>query len=42
MEKEGFKRALESLRKDGINPKQIITDRHTGIRKHMREEVTMI
>ena len=38
MEKVGFKRALESLRKEGINPKQITTDRHTGIRKHLREE----
>ena len=38
MEKVGFKRALESLRKEGINPKQITTDRHSGIRKHMREE----
>ena len=38
MEKVGFKRALQSLRDEGIEPKQITTDRHTGIRKHLRED----
>ena len=38
MEKMGFKKALVSLKNQGINPEQITTDRHTQIRKYMREE----
>ena len=38
MEKTGFKKALASLKNQGINPEQITTDRHTQIRKYMREE----
>ena len=38
MEKMGFKKALASLKNQGINPEQITTDRHTQIRKYMREE----
>ena len=38
MEKVGFKKALSTVKKEGIIPTQITTDRHTGIRKHLREE----
>ena len=38
MEKVGFKKVLSTVKCDGIIPSQIITDRHTGIRKHLREE----
>ena len=41
MEKMGFKKALASLKNQGINPEQITTDRHTQIRKYMREEPTI-
>ena len=34
----GFKKALASLKNQGINPEQITTDRHTQICKYMREE----
>lgn len=38
MEKMGFIKALTSLKTQGINPEQITTDRHSQIRKYMREE----
>ena len=38
MEKMGFKKALASLKNQGINPEQITTDRRTQIRKYIREE----
>ena len=38
MEKMGFKKALASLKNQGINLEQITTDRHTQIGKYMREE----
>ena len=38
MEKVGFKKVLSTVKGDGIIPSQITPDRHTGIRKHLREE----
>ena len=38
MEKVGFRKVFSTVKGDGIIPSQIITDRHTGIRKHLREE----
>ena len=38
MEKVGFKKALLTVKGEGIKPSQITTDRHTGIRKHLHEE----
>lgn len=38
MEKVGFKKLLSEFKGKGILPTQITTDRHTGIRKHLREE----
>ena len=38
MEKVGFKKVLSTTKGDGIIRSQITTDRHTGIRKHLREE----
>ena len=42
MEKMGFKKGLQFLKKEGIVPDQITTDRHTQIRKYMREEESNI
>ena len=38
MEKMGFVNVLSKLKEKGLNIEQITTDRHTGIRKHMREK----
>ena len=38
MEKMGFVKLLSELKEKGLNIEQITTDRHTGIRKHMREK----
>ena len=38
MEKMGFIKVLEELKEKGLNIEQITTDRHTGIRKYMREK----
>ena len=38
MEKMGFVKVLSELKEKGLNMEQISTDRHTGIRKHMREK----
>lgn len=38
MEKVGFKKVMSKVKAKGIIPNQITTDRHTGIRKHLREE----
>ena len=38
MEKMGFVKVLSELKEKGMNIEQITTDRHTGIRKHMREK----
>ena len=38
MEKEGFIKVMSKVKGKGIQPKQMTTDRHTGIRKHIREE----
>ena len=38
MEKMGFVKVLSKLKEKGLNIEQITTDRHTGIRKHMREK----
>ena len=38
MEKVGFKKVMSKVKAEGIIPNQITTDRHTGIRKHLREE----
>ena len=37
MEKEGFKKVMTKVKSKGITPKQMTTDRHTGIRKEIRE-----
>ena len=37
MEKEGFKKVMSKVKSKGITPKQMTTDRHTGIRKEIRE-----
>ena len=38
IKKVGFKKVLLTVKRDGIIPHQITTERHTGIRKHPREE----
>ena len=38
MDKMGFVKLLSELIEKRLNIEQIITDRHTGIRKHMREK----
>ena len=38
IEKMGFVKVLSELKEKGLNIQQITTDRHTGIRKHMREK----
>ena len=38
MEKMGFVKVLSELKEKWLNIEQITTDRHTGIRKHMREK----
>ena len=38
MEKMGFAKMLSELKEKGLNIEQITTDRHTGIRRHMREK----
>ena len=38
MEKIGFKKLLSEVNEEGVIPNQITTDRHTGIRKYLREE----
>lgn len=38
MEKMGFKKALTLLKNQGITPEQITIDRHTQIRKYIKEE----
>ena len=38
MEKMGFKKALKSLKDEGIISEQITTDRHVQIRKYLKEE----
>ena len=38
MEKEGFEKALKSLKDESIIPEQITTDRHVQIRKYLKEE----
>ena len=38
MEKKGFIKSLKTIKDEGLIPKQITTDRHTQIRKHMREK----
>ncbi|XP_066923498.1 uncharacterized protein [Clytia hemisphaerica] len=40
MEKEGFKKVMSKVKSKCITPKQVTTDRHTGIRKQMREQET--
>ena len=42
MERMGFKKGLTFLKVQGIIPEQIMIDRHTQIRKFMREEVPNI
>ena len=37
MEKVGFKKGLKFLRTNGVKVHQITTDRHSQIRKHLRE-----
>ena len=37
MEKKGFIKTLQMLKGKNITPRQIATDRHTKIRKYMRE-----
>ena len=38
MEKVGFIKSLDQLKKSGVVPNQITTDRHTQIRKYIREQ----
>lgn len=38
MEKEGLKRCLQFLKNERLSVKTLITDRHTQIRKYMREK----
>ena len=38
MEKKGFIKSLKTIKDEGLIPEQITTDRHTQIRKHMREK----
>ena len=38
MEKMGLAKVLSKLKEKGLNIEQITTDRHTGIRRHMREK----
>ena len=38
MEKVDFKKVMSKVKAEGVIPSQITTDRHTGIRKHLREE----
>ena len=42
MEKVGFTKALKEVNQKGICINQLTTDRHTGIRKYMREEESKI
>lgn len=39
MEKEGFVRSINFINNKGIKIKQIITDQHVQIVKHIREEM---
>nr|XP_054605995.1 uncharacterized protein LOC129166755 [Nothobranchius furzeri] len=38
MEKEGFVRSLSTLLERGVDVQQVVTDRHTGVQKYLREE----
>lgn len=38
MEKKGLIRGLQFLQSSGIAVKSLTTDRHSGIKKHMREK----
>ena len=38
MEKNGFIKTLQMFKDENITPTQITTDRHTQIRKYMREK----
>lgn len=38
MEKEGFERSLSFLEGKGVVVKAIVTDRHTGVQKFLREQ----
>uniref|UniRef100_A0A1A8AVE9 Uncharacterized protein n=1 Tax=Nothobranchius furzeri TaxID=105023 RepID=A0A1A8AVE9_NOTFU len=38
MEKEGFVRSLSTLLEGGVDVQQVVTDRHTGVQKYLREE----
>uniref|UniRef100_A0AAV2MN03 Transposase n=1 Tax=Knipowitschia caucasica TaxID=637954 RepID=A0AAV2MN03_KNICA len=38
MEKEGFIRSLTMLEEKGVKVQAIVTDRHTGVQKYLREE----
>ena len=42
MEKLSFTKVLNEVKQKGICVNQLTTDRHTGIRKHMREEESKI
>ncbi|KAK7929760.1 hypothetical protein WMY93_006445 [Mugilogobius chulae] len=38
MEKEGFERSLSLLKNQGVKIEAIVTDRHTGVQKYLREQ----
>lgn len=38
MEKEGFERSLSLLEERGVVVQSLVTDRHTGVQKFMREQ----
>ena len=38
MELEGLKRSLTDIEEKGVDYKHLVTDRHTGVKKFMREQ----
>ena len=38
MELEGLKRSLTVIKNQGVDIKTLVTDRHSGIKKYMREQ----